>query len=129
MIKICKTVLSGSAPGKIRDETEGLASAPLRDLAVKLAADPALTVSVITYEDGRQELEVLHTGLAPSHRAHHRPPQVHPRGRGHAGQDRVRCQPGRPPGRRRAGPGHAQGSRRALTASAGASPGRARSPR
>jgi hypothetical protein len=27
-----------------------------------LAADPDLTVSVITYSDGRQELEVLHTG-------------------------------------------------------------------
>ncbi len=66
MITICKTVLSGSTPGRIRDETGGLASAPLRDLAVKLAADPALTVSVITHEDGSQELEVLHTG--PPHR-------------------------------------------------------------
>jgi hypothetical protein len=50
------------APDQIRDRTSGLASAPLRDLAVKLAADPNLTVSVITYSDGRQELEVLHTG-------------------------------------------------------------------
>jgi len=66
MITICKTILSGSTPGRIRDQTEGLASAPLRDLAVKLAADPALTVSVITYDDGTQELEVLHTG--PPHR-------------------------------------------------------------
>jgi hypothetical protein len=28
-------------------------------MAIRLAADPALTVSVITYEDGTQELEVL----------------------------------------------------------------------
>ena len=62
MITIRKAVLSGSAPARIRDETAGLASAPLRDLALRLAADPALTVSVISYEDGRQELEVLHTG-------------------------------------------------------------------
>jgi hypothetical protein len=59
---ICKTILSGTAPGQIRDQASGLASDPLRDLAVKLAADPDLTVSVITYSDGRQELEVLHTG-------------------------------------------------------------------
>ena len=65
MIKISKTVLSGAAPGHIREQTEGLAPAQLRELAVQLAADPDLTVSVITY-DGRQELEVLHTG--PPHR-------------------------------------------------------------
>jgi hypothetical protein len=69
MITICKTVLSGSEPGQIREQTEGLASAPLRELAVTLAADPALTVSVITYDDGTQELEVLHTG--PPHRTEH----------------------------------------------------------
>jgi hypothetical protein len=62
VISISKTVLSGTAPEQIRDQTAGLASAPLRDLAAKLAADPDLTVSVITYGDGRQELEVLHTG-------------------------------------------------------------------
>ena len=62
MITICKTILSGTAPEQIRDQTSGLASASLRDLAVKLAADPDLTVSVITYSDGRQELEVLHVG-------------------------------------------------------------------
>ena len=62
MIKIRKDVLSGSAPGQIRELTAGLASAPLRDLAVQLAGDPGLTVSVITYDDGRAELEVLHTG-------------------------------------------------------------------
>jgi len=40
----------------------GLIPGWLRDLAVKLAGDPALTVSVITYQDGAAELEVLHTG-------------------------------------------------------------------
>jgi hypothetical protein len=62
MITICKAVLSGSAPGRIREQTQGLESDGLRDLAVKLAGDPDLTVSVITYADGRQELEVLGTG-------------------------------------------------------------------
>ena len=62
MITICKAVLSGSAPGRIRAQTQGLESDGLRDLAVKLAEDPDLTVSVITYADGRQELEVLGTG-------------------------------------------------------------------
>ena len=69
MIKICKTVLSGASPGHIREQTEGLAPAQLRELAVQLAADPDLTVSVITYDDGRAELEVLHTG--PPHRTEH----------------------------------------------------------
>jgi hypothetical protein len=62
MTTICKTVLSGSTPGPIRDQADGLAPARLRDLAVQLAADPDLTVSVITYDDSRVELEVLHTG-------------------------------------------------------------------
>ena len=62
MIRICKAILSGASPAHIREQTEGLASAQLRDLTVELAADPDLTVSVITYDDGRQELEVLHTG-------------------------------------------------------------------
>jgi hypothetical protein len=66
VIKICKTVLSGAALGQIREQTEGLAPAQLRELAVQLAADPDLTVSAITYDGGRQELEVLHTG--PPHR-------------------------------------------------------------
>ena len=65
VIKISKTVLSGAAPGHIREQTEGLAPAQLRELAVQLAADPDLTVSVITY-DGSQEVEVLYTG--PPHR-------------------------------------------------------------
>ena len=62
MVTICKTVLNGAAPGQI----EALVPAQLRDLAVQLAADPDLTVSLITYDDGRLELEVLHTG--PPHR-------------------------------------------------------------
>jgi hypothetical protein len=62
MIPFRKVTLSGSPPGRIREQTEGLESGCLRDLAVKLAADAALTVSVITYADGRQELEVLRTG-------------------------------------------------------------------
>ena len=40
MITIRKVILSGSTPGQIRDQTQGLASAPLRDLAVQLAGDP-----------------------------------------------------------------------------------------
>ena len=68
MIKICKTVLSGAAAGHIREQTEGLAPAQLGELAVQLAADPDLTVSVITYDDGRAELEILHTGPPHTHR-------------------------------------------------------------
>jgi hypothetical protein len=63
---IRKTVFSGSTPTQFRDQIEGLATAPLGDLALQLAADPDLTVSVITFDDGRLELEVLHTG--PPHR-------------------------------------------------------------
>ena len=62
MITICKAILSGAKPAQIREQTEGLIPGRLRDLAVKLAGDPALTVSVITYQDGAAELEVLHTG-------------------------------------------------------------------
>jgi hypothetical protein len=69
VIRICKAALSGASPGRIREQTEGPAPAQLRDLAVQLAADPDLTVSVITYDDGRQELEVLHTG--PPHHTEH----------------------------------------------------------
>ena len=32
VITICKTILSGTAPGQIRDQASGFASAPLRDL-------------------------------------------------------------------------------------------------
>jgi hypothetical protein len=35
VIKISKTVLSGAAPGHIREQTEGLAPAQLRELAVQ----------------------------------------------------------------------------------------------
>jgi hypothetical protein len=59
---ICKTVLSGTTDEQIQNQAEGLEPAQLRDLAVHLAADPDLTVSVITYDDGRLELEVLNTG-------------------------------------------------------------------
>jgi hypothetical protein len=69
VIKISKTILSGATAGHIREQTESLAPAQLRELAVQLAADPDLTVSVITYDDGRAELEVLHTG--PPHRTEH----------------------------------------------------------
>jgi hypothetical protein len=69
VIRICKATLSGASPGRIWEQTEGLAPVQLRDLAVQLAADPDLTVSVITYDDGRQELEVLHTG--PPHHTEH----------------------------------------------------------
>jgi hypothetical protein len=65
MITIRKDILSNATPQQIRDQTANL-SAPLRDLAVSLAEDPNLTVSVITYDNGAQELEVLHTG--PPHR-------------------------------------------------------------
>ena len=69
MITIRKYVLSGATPQQIRDQTAGLAPAPLRELAVSLAEDPNLTVSVITYENGMRELEVLHTG-PPRHTEH-----------------------------------------------------------
>ncbi|MGH3190675.1 MAG: hypothetical protein ACRDPY_22130 [Streptosporangiaceae bacterium] len=68
-ITICKAVLSGAAPGRVREQVSGLAPAGLRDLAVRLAGEPELTVSVITYQDGRQELEVLPTG--PPHLSEH----------------------------------------------------------
>jgi len=69
MITIHKDILSGATAQQIRDQTEGLAPDLLRDLAVRLAAHPDLAVSVITYDDGTQELEVLHTG--PPHRTEH----------------------------------------------------------
>jgi hypothetical protein len=69
VIRISKSILSGASPRRIQEQTEGLAPAQLRDLAVQLAGDPDLTVSVITYDDGRQELEILHTG--PPHHTEH----------------------------------------------------------
>ena len=68
MIRICKTVLTGASSALIRERAQGLTH-PLREMAAQLAADPDLTVSVITYDDGRAELEVLHTG--PPHRTEH----------------------------------------------------------
>ncbi len=86
MITISKIILSGVAPARIRDQVSGLASAPLRYLAVQLASDTDLTVSVITYQDGRQELEVLHTGspghdeaTIDCHRFTRQPPAASPR--------------------------------------------------
>ena len=64
-----KDTLSGATPHQIRSQTTELAPAQLRELAVTLAQDPDLTVSVITYENGMQELEVLHTG-PPRHTEH-----------------------------------------------------------
>jgi len=66
LIRITKTILSGSEAGKAQEQAAALAPAELRDLAVQLATDPDLTVSVIGYDDGRQELEVMHTG-GPQH--------------------------------------------------------------
>jgi hypothetical protein len=70
VITIHKAVLSGATLSEIRTHLEELARGPggdaaparLRDLAVELAAHRDLRVSVITYEDGTEELEVLHAG-------------------------------------------------------------------
>jgi hypothetical protein len=62
MTHISKTILSGAPPEVVARQAAALGSAPLRGLAADLAADPGLTVSVITYQDGTAELEVLHTG-------------------------------------------------------------------
>ena len=64
-----KDTLSGATPHQIRSQTTDLAPAQLRELAVALAQDPDLTVSVITYGNGMQKLEVLHTG-PPRHTEH-----------------------------------------------------------
>jgi hypothetical protein len=66
MITIHKNVLSGATAQQIRGQTAGLAPPQLADLAARLADHPDLSVSVITYDDGTQELEVLYTG--PPHR-------------------------------------------------------------
>jgi hypothetical protein len=73
MITINKAVVTRIPPEQIRAGLDALATdagnagdepaaARLRDLAVRLAADRDLQVSVILYEDGRAELEVLHAG-------------------------------------------------------------------
>jgi hypothetical protein len=66
MIRIRKTVISGADPALVAELAAALAPAPLRELAAQLSGDPDLTVSIITYDDGRAELEALHTG--PPHR-------------------------------------------------------------
>jgi hypothetical protein len=72
MITIRKAVASRVPPDQILAVLEALASgsgsgdaavaARLRDLALRLASYRDLRVSVITYEDGSAELEVLHAG-------------------------------------------------------------------
>jgi hypothetical protein len=72
MITINKAVVSRVPPDQVQARIDALTpgagpgddavAARLRDLAVRLAADRDLQVSVITYEDGRAELQVLHTG-------------------------------------------------------------------
>jgi hypothetical protein len=77
MITIRKAVASRVPPDQIRAAIEALASgsetsgsgpgdaevaARLRDLALHLASYRDLRVSVIIYEDGSAELEVLHAG-------------------------------------------------------------------
>jgi hypothetical protein len=61
-------VLSGAASEQVRNRAAGLAPA-VAGLAVQLAADPALRVSVISYRDGSQALEVLRAG-PPRHTGH-----------------------------------------------------------
>ena len=70
MITIRKAVISRVWPDQLRapapdpgeDADAVPAAARLRDLAQHLAAYRDLQVSVITYEDGRAELQVLHAG-------------------------------------------------------------------
>jgi hypothetical protein len=75
MITIRKAVATRVPPDQIRAGIEALTSrsgasgpgdaevgARLRELALHLASYPDLRVSVILYEDGSAELEVLHAG-------------------------------------------------------------------
>jgi hypothetical protein len=75
MITIRKAVATRVPPDQIRAGIEALTSrsgtsgpgdaeveARLRELALHLASYPDLRVSVIIYEDGSAELEVLHAG-------------------------------------------------------------------
>jgi hypothetical protein len=75
MITIRKAVATRVRPDQIRAGIEALTSRPgtsgpgdaevearLRELALHLASYPDLRVSVIVYEDGSAELEVLHAG-------------------------------------------------------------------
>lgn len=86
LIRITKTILSGCEPRQAQEQAAALAPAELRDLAVQLAADPDLTVSVISYDDGRHELAVMHTSAAQHtedtidrHRFTRQPGQAAPR--------------------------------------------------
>jgi hypothetical protein len=69
VIIISKAILSTETAQHIRKLVSDLEPAPLRDLALELAAQPDLRVSVITYEDGTAELEVLDVG-SPCHDEH-----------------------------------------------------------
>jgi hypothetical protein len=64
MITIRTAVINRVWPDRSQDPEpdEDPAAARLRDLAQRLAAQRDLRVSVITYDDGRAELEVLHAG-------------------------------------------------------------------
>jgi hypothetical protein len=66
VIIISKAILSAETAQHIQELASGLEPAPLRDLALELATQPDLRVSVITYQDGTAELEVLDEG-APRH--------------------------------------------------------------
>ncbi len=73
MITIRKAVVNRIPADQIRAGLEALARRPettqrLRELALMLASDRDLRVSVISYEDGSSELEVLHAG-PPHHTA------------------------------------------------------------
>jgi hypothetical protein len=59
VIIISKAILSATTAQHVRELVSGLDSAPLWDLALELATQPGLRVSVITYQDGSTELEVL----------------------------------------------------------------------
>jgi hypothetical protein len=66
---ISKAILSATTAQHVRDVVSGLDPAPLWGLALELAARPGLRVSVITYQDGSTELEVLAAG--PPHHDEH----------------------------------------------------------
>lgn len=69
MIIISKAILSATTAQHVRELVSDLDPAPLWDLALELAAQPGLRVSVITYQDGSTELEVLAVG--PPHHDEH----------------------------------------------------------
>jgi hypothetical protein len=69
VIIISKAILSATTAQRVRELVSGLDPAPLWDLALELAAQPGLRVSVITYQDGSTELEVLAVGQPGLHDA------------------------------------------------------------